>query len=892
MIKFSLFTKKSMLLIVALTLSVTASNAQPSWGLNPSSGTILSPGISVVSSMAQFNNVHPFPPYAPNGDPSTGFNMDTYVLTVVDVRNRPATGPDNWNAPKYVNDSWKFSNIGSIFGLATDNNENIYVTATSSFSSGYMINGRNGTFSGTNGFQPLGITPYGFGGPGAVYKINAVTGAVTLFASLPQQSSLPIYDQSNVGPVVQGTDTFYYANDRVKTGPGLGNIAYDWSNNQFFVSNMEDGRIYRISNTGTVLGAYDPLMPDNGLAGFAPLGERIWGLGVKGNRLFYSVWVENNGNRNAISQNEIRSVKLDASGNFISATDQLEVTMPSIAFPGTTYSNPVSDIEFSQNGKMLVSERTMLASSALRAHAARVLEFSPLAGSSWSVPKEFHAGSPNPDPRNSTSGGSDYGYLNYSRNSGVSGCDSILWMGADAMRFSLEDGFPLPPGFTFYGIFGIQGTPVTGNTRANLYTSSNFVDIDNLFNAATKAQMGDVDVFRVYPMVSGASVSEVCIDKPFTLSANVKDNPPFIVTPFTYQWYREEAPGTLIPVGSLGTIPSGTGSFSISTTLTGTSGDVGKRFFIKLNYDGNTCSVLDSTKACQSGKDCCPNPKIGLTLSPDNRVIGSNATITANVTGITAPFTYRFFREDSPGVRTPITVLNTVSSGVDPFVLSYSFVYAAIDLGNKKYILEINKEGCIAEAGILPVELTSFTANLDYQIVSLNWSTASEVNNAGFEIERNYNGIWEKIGFIKGFGTTYESHIYKETNDVSNLIENQVAFVDYRLKIMDIDGKSNYSDSRRVLLSKNEEFGVTLSQNIPNPFNKESVIEYSVKNEGRVALDIYDMQGKFVSNLANGVKLQGKYKVTLNSDGLNSGMYYYRLNVNGKILMKSLAITK
>ena len=98
--------------------------------------------------------------------------------------------------------------------------------------------------------------------------------------------------------------------------------------------------------------------------------------------------------------------------------------------------------------------------------------------------------------------------------------------------------------------------------------------------------------------------------------------------------------------------------------------------------------------------------------------------------------------------------------------------------------------------------------------------------------------------------------------------------------------------SRRVLLSKNEEFGVTLSQNIPNPFNKESVIEYSVKNEGRVALDIYDMQGKFVSNLANGVKLQGKYKVTLNSDGLNSGMYYYRLNVNGKILMKSLAITK
>lgn len=876
-------------MLAILLVATVNGTAQPSWGLDPASGTMLAPGISMETNMTLFNGVHPFPPYAPNGDPSTGFNPDSYVFRLFDVRQRPAFGNSNWNAPRYAIDAWKFRNLGSVFGLATDKSLNIYVTATSSFSSGYMIAGRNGAYAGPNTFQPLGIAPYGFGGAGAIYKIDGVTGAVSLFASLPQQNYLPVYDQTMPNPVVLGTDTFYYANPAITTGPGLGNIAYDITRNQFYVTNMEDGKIYRLSSSGSVLSTFDPMSADNGAPGFAPLGERLWGIGVKGDRVYYSVWIENNGQRDAIRQNEIRSVQLDASGNFIPASDRLEITMPPIGLPGVTFSNPVSDIEFSQNGKMLVSERTMFAASALRAHAARVLEFMPLSDGVWSAPREIYAGSVAPSPRNSSSGGSDYGYLSY-LTGGAMGCDSMLWMGADAMRFSLEDGFPIPAGYTFYSIFGMQGTPVTGNSPANYYTTSNFIDVDNIFASATKAQMGDVDVFRVYPAVSGSAVSGICPDKPFTLTATVKDNPPFVVAPFTYQWYREDAPGNLVPVGSLGTIASGTGTFPITTTLTGSSTDIGKRFFIKLNYgtDGG-CSVLDSTLPAVKGTNCCPTPNIILGLTPDKRVIGTLATLQATITNLTAPFSYRFFREDAPSVLTPISSLTNVATGVEPFIVSYSFNYAAIDIGDKKYILEIYKDDCSASADILPVELTNFSATLNSdQTVSIEWATASEVNSYGFDLERNYNGNWEKIGFAAGHGTTHESHKYAMKDNVDYLIEYEIPSVKYRLKMVDIDGSFDYSESKEVKLSQWAEYGVSVSQNKPNPFSSETTIEYSIKNDGNISLDVYDIQGNLVANLASGVKKAGKYQVVFNAKNLASGVYHYRFNANGRVIVKQL----
>jgi hypothetical protein len=127
----------------------------------------------------------------------------------------------------------------------------------------------------------------------------------------------------------------------------------------------------------------------------------------------------------------------------------------------------------------------------------------------------------------------------------------------------------------------------------------------------------------------------------------------------------------------------------------------------------------------------------------------------------------------------------------------------------------------------VPVELTSFTAAVEGKIVHLNWTTASELNNLGFDIERSVisngvrNLIWEKIGFIEGKGTTTEQQSYSYIDGLTltpNL--NLTNTLHYRLKQIDYDGTSVYSDIVEVEFSfVPSEF--ILYQNYPNPFNPE-----------------------------------------------------------------------
>ena len=85
----------------------------------------------------------------------------------------------------------------------------------------------------------------------------------------------------------------------------------------------------------------------------------------------------------------------------------------------------------------------------------------------------------------------------------------------------------------------------------------------------------------------------------------------------------------------------------------------------------------------------------------------------------------------------------------------------------------------------LPVELSSFTANVIGKSVKLSWQTETEVNNYGFEIERSIaKGNWEKIGFVNGSGNSNSQKNY--TFEDKNLI---VGKYHYRLKQLDNDGQ-------------------------------------------------------------------------------------------------------
>ncbi|MGE5365565.1 MAG: S8 family serine peptidase [Bacteroidota bacterium] len=177
----------------------------------------------------------------------------------------------------------------------------------------------------------------------------------------------------------------------------------------------------------------------------------------------------------------------------------------------------------------------------------------------------------------------------------------------------------------------------------------------------------------------------------------------------------------------------------------------------------------------------------------------------------------------------------------------------------------------------IPVELMSFTAETSDDKVRLEWSTASETNNFGFEIERSPDkSIFHKIGFMGGAGTSTEKHYYTFTD---SLPERKVSY--YRLKQIDLDGSFSYS---HIISSSSIELtSFELMQNYPNPFNPVTTIKYRVPDRSMVDLRIYDILGKEVCRLAdNQVSEAGIYEVQFSSFTykLPSGIYFYRLTCN------------
>ncbi|MDP1676770.1 MAG: T9SS type A sorting domain-containing protein [Bacteroidota bacterium] len=185
----------------------------------------------------------------------------------------------------------------------------------------------------------------------------------------------------------------------------------------------------------------------------------------------------------------------------------------------------------------------------------------------------------------------------------------------------------------------------------------------------------------------------------------------------------------------------------------------------------------------------------------------------------------------------------------------------------------------------LPVELTSFTASARGKNVELKWATATEVNNHGFDVEKNINGTWNKIGFVEGNGTTNapKSYSYADANVRGT--------VSYRLKQIDRDGQFEYSSAVEVKVV-GEANTYEVSQNYPNPFNPTTAISYYVPASGRVTLQVFDMLGKEVATLVNGEVASGAHSVDFNAAQLPSGMYFYTLRANNFNATKKMLLVK
>jgi PKD repeat protein/predicted small secreted protein len=195
---------------------------------------------------------------------------------------------------------------------------------------------------------------------------------------------------------------------------------------------------------------------------------------------------------------------------------------------------------------------------------------------------------------------------------------------------------------------------------------------------------------------------------------------------------------------------------------------------------------------------------------------------------------------------------------------------------------------------VVPVELTSFTAAAANGQVILNWTTATETNNQGFEIERSLksdvgsqNSDWTKIGFVAGFGTTTEPKSYSFIDDLS--LNNSQSF-SYRLKQIDFDGTIEYSEVINVNVEVPLDY--TLEQNYPNPFNPNTTIKYSIAEDGFVKIAVYNNLGEEVASLVNNNQKAGRYEVNFNASDLSSGVYFYLFKAGEFISTKKMILLK
>jgi len=169
----------------------------------------------------------------------------------------------------------------------------------------------------------------------------------------------------------------------------------------------------------------------------------------------------------------------------------------------------------------------------------------------------------------------------------------------------------------------------------------------------------------------------------------------------------------------------------------------------------------------------------------------------------------------------------------------------------------------------LAVELTSFTAVAKGNNIELIWSTSTEINNFGFEVEKNISSSWKKVGFVAGSGTTGTPKEYSFKD-----LKLSVGTYAYRLKRIDRDGKFSYSQSVEATISQPTIF--TLEQNYPNPFNPSTVISYQLPVISKVTLKICDVLGREVATLVNEEQSAGWKEAKWHAN-VFSGIYYYRI---------------
>ena len=291
-------------------------------------------------------------------------------------------------------------------------------------------------------------------------------------------------------------------------------------------------------------------------------------------------------------------------------------------------------------------------------------------------------------------------------------------------------------------------------------------------------------------------------------------------------------------------------------------GDVDGDGDVDLNFDtGNGASC---SPGCSSTSHSNPTPSTwgAVTFNLNSLSVGSEVELEFHLEVQSSP-------PDLPAVRSLFAeVFSMDQDDVDS---------TPGNTGNNPPALTGDDDECGLVAA-LPVELIAFESELDGRSVALRWQTASETNNAGFDVEHRYmdeadktSAVFESLGFVEGAGTTLEEQTY--TFRVEDMTPGRHVF---RLKQLDYDGTFEYSPQIEVSVGMPESFLV--SKVYPNPFNPEASLSFGVKQEQEVRVELFNMLGQRVKVFYQGRPAAGTTQ-TIQIDGsdLRSGVYILRV---------------
>lgn len=187
-----------------------------------------------------------------------------------------------------------------------------------------------------------------------------------------------------------------------------------------------------------------------------------------------------------------------------------------------------------------------------------------------------------------------------------------------------------------------------------------------------------------------------------------------------------------------------------------------------------------------------------------------------------------------------------------------------------------------------PVELSSFVSSISGNNVLLNWTTSSETNNSGFEIQRRNteNTDWKVLSFVPG-------KIYSSENTIYNYTDRDLdaGSYNYRLKQIDLNGNFEYFNlTETVVIGNPDDFFVSL--NYPNPFNPVTKINYSLPSASDLKISLFDSQGKLVKVLNDGYSSSGYFEISIDASDLTSGLYYCNFEYGNNIISRKIVVLK